>query len=172
MSLTDEQIKAVFLANGFTIKEGLSDLKPYVYQAARALLAAAAPPAQEAGKPPAATLLDSHLNYTRQVIGSTAPPVQRDAKPVAWRHFDDSGVVHMTLNRNIAEGWRDTGHPVEPLYAAPLAQRDAERDAERALRAFRAVIAHWDEFGPEHGFDESIDQARRALSAAKEGQGK
>jgi hypothetical protein len=38
--LSDEQIKAVFLANGFTIKEGLTDLKPYVYQAARALLAA------------------------------------------------------------------------------------------------------------------------------------
>lgn len=37
--VSDEQIKAVFLANGFTIKEGLTDLKPYVYQAARALLA-------------------------------------------------------------------------------------------------------------------------------------
>lgn len=37
--VSDAQIKAVFLANGFTIKEGLTDLKPYVYQAARALLA-------------------------------------------------------------------------------------------------------------------------------------
>jgi len=37
--LTDAQIRAVFLANGFTIKEGCDDLKPYVYQAARALLA-------------------------------------------------------------------------------------------------------------------------------------
>ncbi|GAB2704176.1 hypothetical protein [Comamonas sediminis] len=36
--VTDEQIKAVFLANGFTIKEGLTDLKSYVYKAARALL--------------------------------------------------------------------------------------------------------------------------------------
>lgn len=41
-TVSDEQIKAVFLANGFTIKEGLTDLKPYVYQAARALLAQAA----------------------------------------------------------------------------------------------------------------------------------
>jgi hypothetical protein len=39
-TVSDEQIKAVFLANGFTIKEGLTDLKPYVYKAARALLAA------------------------------------------------------------------------------------------------------------------------------------
>lgn len=37
--VSDEQIKAVFLANGFTIKPGCDDLKPYVYAAARALLA-------------------------------------------------------------------------------------------------------------------------------------
>lgn len=37
--VSDAQIKAVFLANGFKIKEGMTDLKPYVYQAARALLA-------------------------------------------------------------------------------------------------------------------------------------
>jgi hypothetical protein len=35
--LTDERIKAIFLAHGFTIKEGLSDLKPYVYAAAHAV---------------------------------------------------------------------------------------------------------------------------------------
>ena len=38
-TMSDEQIKAVFLANGFTIKPGCDDLKPYVYKAARALLA-------------------------------------------------------------------------------------------------------------------------------------
>ena len=37
--LTDDQIRDVFLANGFTIKDGQTDLKPYVYAAARALLA-------------------------------------------------------------------------------------------------------------------------------------
>ena len=37
--VTDEQIKEAFLANGFTIKDGHSDLKPYVYAAARAILA-------------------------------------------------------------------------------------------------------------------------------------
>lgn len=45
-TVSDEQIKAVFLANGFTIKSGHDDLKPYVYQAARALLAATQPAAQ------------------------------------------------------------------------------------------------------------------------------
>lgn len=38
----DAVIRDVFLSNGFTIKEGCSDLKPYVYSAARALLAMAA----------------------------------------------------------------------------------------------------------------------------------
>ena len=42
-TITDDQIRAVFLANGFTIKEGQTDLKPYVFAAARALLAAAQP---------------------------------------------------------------------------------------------------------------------------------
>jgi len=35
--LTRSQIREIFLANNFTIKSGLSDLKEYVYQAARAL---------------------------------------------------------------------------------------------------------------------------------------
>ncbi|AHC93977.1 Lar-like restriction alleviation protein [Achromobacter phage JWAlpha] len=47
--LSDEDIREVFLAHGFTVKEGQTDLKPYVYVAARALLAQyAAPQASEA----------------------------------------------------------------------------------------------------------------------------
>ena len=44
------EIREVFLVNGFTVKDGQTDLKPYVYAAAHALLnLAAAPeaPAQE-----------------------------------------------------------------------------------------------------------------------------
>lgn len=36
-----EEIRSLYLANGFTIKEGETDLKPYVYQAAIALLLSA-----------------------------------------------------------------------------------------------------------------------------------
>lgn len=36
--MTNDQIKEIALANGFTIKEGLTDLKPYVYDFARALI--------------------------------------------------------------------------------------------------------------------------------------
>ena len=39
MSDLDDIIRAVFLKHGFTIKEGQADLKPYVYEAARALIA-------------------------------------------------------------------------------------------------------------------------------------
>lgn len=31
--------------------------------------------------------------------------------------------------------------------------------------ALQAIIAHWDEFGPEHGFEEVIERARGALVA-------
>ena len=48
--VTDEQIKEAFLANGFTIKDGHSDLKPYVYVAARAILALR-PATQPCGHP-------------------------------------------------------------------------------------------------------------------------
>lgn len=37
--LTDEQIREIFLLYGFTIKDWLTDLKPYVYAAARAVIA-------------------------------------------------------------------------------------------------------------------------------------
>lgn len=35
--------------------------------------------------------------------------------------------------------------------------------------ALKALIAHWDEFGPEHGFDELVDSARRAVAVASAG---
>jgi len=38
MDIHKDRIREIFLANGFTIKEGQFDLKPYVYEAAEALL--------------------------------------------------------------------------------------------------------------------------------------
>ena len=38
--MTKDQIRQIFLAHGFTIKEGQTDLKQYVYDAAEALLKA------------------------------------------------------------------------------------------------------------------------------------
>jgi hypothetical protein len=44
-TLTKDQIREIFMAHGFTIKEGQTDLKQYVYDAALALLSASKPAA-------------------------------------------------------------------------------------------------------------------------------
>jgi hypothetical protein len=44
--------------------------------------------------------------------------------------------------------------------------RPKVRSPEAGL-ALKAVIAHWDEFGPEHGFGEVIDRARSVLTKGK-----
>lgn len=49
--LTRDQIREVFMAHGFTVKEGQTDLKQYVYDAAHALLELVAAPQQEAQEP-------------------------------------------------------------------------------------------------------------------------
>lgn len=42
--VTRDEIREIFLRNGFTIKDGNTDLKEYVYAAAYELLARYAPP--------------------------------------------------------------------------------------------------------------------------------
>lgn len=37
-------------------------------------------------------------------------------------------------------------------------------EKRRLESALRAIVAHWDEFGPEHGFDEVMDRARGAVA--------
>lgn len=71
--ITDEQIRAVFMANGFTIKDGHTDLKPYVYAAARAVLALAAPQ----GEPYGWAVTGCHSLYRGEWAESTA---QAEAK--------------------------------------------------------------------------------------------
>lgn len=42
VALSDEQIRSILMAHGFKIHEGMTDLKPYVYESARAILSAQA----------------------------------------------------------------------------------------------------------------------------------
>jgi len=65
-ALSDEQIKAIFMKNGFTIKEGQSDLKPYVYAAAHAILAASHQPAAAPAQPVADLIV--HMNSVEAKI--------------------------------------------------------------------------------------------------------
>lgn len=78
--VTDAQIREIFLANGFVIKDGQADLKPYVYAAARALLAAAD------GSEPYAWEAPSGLGLTRFVTESRfrkfSPTIQSYYRPI------------------------------------------------------------------------------------------
>lgn len=64
--MTNEQIKAIFLANGFSIKEG-NGLRPYVYQAARALLEAAVTTERDMWRTASHTNKASADEYERQL---------------------------------------------------------------------------------------------------------
>jgi hypothetical protein len=49
-ALDRDRIREIFMAHGFTVKEGRADLKQYVYDAADALLRAARAPAESVGR--------------------------------------------------------------------------------------------------------------------------
>lgn len=128
--VTHEQIRATLLAHGFTIKEGQTDLKPYVYEAARALLALAPPApsaqtaAQEAMK--VGEIIDNYVTARERVEGVDALlndeglklPVGTDlyalaTPPAAQTDSPDDG-------RPIREGWQVTvadGHAGFGAYA-------------------------------------------------------
>ena len=96
-TVSDAQIKAVFLANGFTIKEGMTDLKPYVYQAARALL----------------------------VTAGQAQSATPKLRPEAWlATFRPKGMLssHSVAGTNLEELKRSvpSDSKFKPLYAQPI----------------------------------------------------
>ena len=107
MQLTDEQIKSVFLANGFTIKEGYTDLKSYVYQAARALLELSATPAtsqarqvEHGSTSPAAPMVDMSPPATSRDrwIYEQGRLAERDARTpgsVAASEMDAARIDHL-----------------------------------------------------------------------------
>lgn len=74
----------------------------------------------------------------------------------AMRHVEaamtDAGVPHDAELRP---------HPA-PTYTAEHFAGQLDQLALLRIWA-KAVISHWDEFGPEHGFDEAVEMLRRAL---------
>ena len=75
--LTREQIRKVFMTHGFTIKEGQTDLKQYVYDAAYALLELVAAPQQEASKVASGFWMGEKL-------GIYTAPQQKAQEPCGW----------------------------------------------------------------------------------------
>jgi hypothetical protein len=98
--MTKDQIRTVFMQRGFTIKEGQSDLKDYVYEAA-----------------------DDLIRLVREEEAARRTVSGQEAEPVCW-------ITREQLTRVEDEGedawvyWAETGHVAEPdevaLYAAPI----------------------------------------------------
>jgi len=144
-------------------------------------LAAAAPPAPEAGEPPNDEAEFTGTNTDRRTdFGALLKEVQRDAEPVAWRAVSKE-FPNAQDNTWMYGSWAEGLNPrtFQPLYAAPLAQRDAERDALVQL-AF-PIVQEYARRNPRWtsnlgntqdpcGAHAWLEKAS-ALSAAKEGQG-
>lgn len=137
---TDAQIREVFLANGFTVKEGQTDLKPYVFQAARALLALGA------------TTQPDHIPDAGQMVATSQP----GGVPEGWRlvpteltpemrHAWDSAPSGEDDDENMRGGYRamltasptppsDTSEPV-PVISPSGSRWDVDPKWAPALQA-------------------------------------
>lgn len=87
------QIREIFLQAGFTIKEGQSDLKPYVYEAAQDLLNAR--DQEELAKSVQQRMTDAMGAYLRRCSGGGMPIDTRDkvasafAEALTLGYFDE-----------------------------------------------------------------------------------
>lgn len=126
--MTKDQIRAIFMANGFTIKEGQTDLKEYVYVAAEALLAASSP-------------------ATQPVIADTAKPVAINCGECAClpgfcdKEGDIRSVLRLVVNKINEEGpasrdWRGFNQLcelAEEVLAAPAIDAAPEKSQADAI---------------------------------------
>ena len=74
-ALDRTRIREIFMTHGFTVKEGQTDLKQYVYDAAEALLRAARTPAESVTAPAAVVIecgnLYAKVKLTDEAFGTT-----------------------------------------------------------------------------------------------------
>jgi hypothetical protein len=84
--ISRDTIRAVFLRNGFTVKEGQVDLKPYVYAAAEELLRLNAATLAQTEQQPVATWMGTDWNAQQQLIAHLCklePGTDLYAAPIA-----------------------------------------------------------------------------------------
>ena len=98
---TRAQIRDVFLANGFTVKDGLYDLKEYVYDAAYALLALAttqvAPAAQGDARAPGLIAAAEHIEGMAAGYIQEHAYTEPDTGAVVFDRRDAGLEYHSTL---------------------------------------------------------------------------
>jgi hypothetical protein len=138
--LSRDQIREVFMAHGFTIKEGQPDLKQYVYDAAYALLGLVAAPQQEAQEPVAwyeynADLDAWFLAYRRNPKAKTRPLVFGDTAPQTAPAPLSDAVEHYLESQDALDNREYAGINAES-YETLIRRRNASRkDLDAALAA-------------------------------------
>ena len=113
-------IRDVFLRNGFTIKDGCSDLKPYVYAAANALLeVAAAQPVQ--GVP------EDFVRIPRPAFDKAASALRQYSQAPVDYHRSvlrmRDALRELTASPTPPAQQAAQSEPVKPLFAAKIAAR-------------------------------------------------
>ena len=126
-SLTRDQIREVFMAHGFTVKEGHTDLKQYVYDAAYALLAMGSAPKAAPGEP----------GWWRKRADEIEAQVAMTGSPEAMRCYTDM--------RALLHAATEAAPQPAP---APLSERDAFEAAWEKLHGKRPVL--WSRVFAEH----------------------
>lgn len=147
--LTREQIREVFMANGFTIKEGQTDLKQYVYDAAHALLELVAAPQQEAQKPCqtcaslARTVMLDQVSFDRKPDGYGIRQITDDEAVEAWEDIRTSPDVAREEAKDMMATGRGEIYEVVPLWTTPQpAPAPLSDDAKDAAR-WRWLRENW-----------------------------
>lgn len=114
-------IRRIFMAHGFTIKEGQTDLKPYVYEAAEALLRELSPAVTVPDgyalvpKEPTQEMLEAAWQYhCSEAYNTTRPDAETDAEcyramlaAAPQAAADDSSVVRDSVATPVAAQMRE-----------------------------------------------------------------
>jgi hypothetical protein len=171
----NDRIREIFLANGFTIKEGQTDLKPYVYEAAYALLRATQFHAGATGQEPVGTLsihrfrkIDSMVNHDFEYYGSLPDGTYRVyAAPIG-----DNGAKDCCKGRAPShECWEECGGTKKRIpQPAESKREDFEADAKRlALELECLLLSCKDQAAVSKWWDsamEALEQHRALLARA------
>lgn len=141
--LTDEQIRKIFMANGFTVKPGLTDLKAYVYEAARAIESAACADR------------DARIAQLEQRNRDLYEDVRR-FKEYALSEKD----ARMALERELAEARKDAERwNMTVEIGKDVLRHPNNRKSPESVAAYMAAINKG--YDMTHAIDEAIDAAMK-----------
>lgn len=163
--LSKDQIRSIFMQHGFTIKEGQTDLKPYVYEAAEALInAALSAPAQDAQAEPVVTeemiaaYLEANDRYWKETDDLDRPISK-------WRNGTPSEATRVSLQAALRAARTQPATSAEPGGTLVLCDQSTGKERvllegpRAALETHRARMAA-------EGRDVRIEPATPAQDAA------